>query len=569
VNVNRGRLIGLGLVIFAGTVWLYWPALRGGFLVSMDDDAYLQESARLNGLTWNAVKWAFTTATPYYHPLPWLSHVLDYEIWGRNAAGHHATSVVVHALNAALVFGFLWTLLGAASLTTVERLVLAWGTAVVFAIHPLQVESVAWISGRTQILCATFGIGCLWAYLLGAPRWAVWGLYALALLCKPMAVSLPFAMLAMDYFPLERHKQLGWRRLLVEKAVMIALAVAIGLATTASESRGNGLMVSLGTISLSDRMFLMFQSLSFYPWKLVWPAHLLPFYPLYPGLSLEQGPVLAAVLGVVAITAVAAVERQRIPMLAAGWGAYAIFILPVSGLVQTGPQTVASRYAYLAMLPLLLVAGGAVVWVWRFIARAIHHERRWATMARVGVAGLLLCEACVFGMDTRSLIPVWHDDVTLWRFPDSLVANRALMMTLLNESKFGEALQYARRDVEIAPEVPETHNNLGFVLNRLGRVEQAIGEYERAVGIDPNYAEGQSNLGTALVRIGKYEEAVAHYQQSLRVKPGLAETHYDLAVALIKLGRKTEAIGELKRALALRPDFTPARDVLAREQTNP
>jgi tetratricopeptide (TPR) repeat protein len=564
VNINRGRLIGLGLVIFAGTVWLYWPALHGGFLVSMDDDAYLQESARLNGLTWNAVKWTFTTATPYYHPLPWLSHVLDYEMWGRNAAGHHATSVVLHAFNAVLVFGFLWTLLGAASLTTAERLLLAWGSAVVFAIHPLQVESVAWMSGRTQVLCTTFGVGCVWAYAAGGRRWVVWVLFVLALLCKPMAVSLPFAMLAMDYFPLGRYKQLGWRRLLGEKAVMIALGVAVGLATTASESRSNGLMVSLGTISLSDRVFLMFQSLMFYAWKLVWPAHLLPFYPLSPGLSLEQWPVLVSVLGVVTITAVAAVERRRIPMLAAAWGAYAMFILPVSGLMQTGAQAIATRYAYLAMLPLLLLAGGVVVWIWR----------RSITMARVALAGLFVCEACVFGADTRRLIPVWQDDETLWhttlaQFPDSLVANRALMTTLLNERKFDEALQYARRNVEIAPDTAESHNNLGFVLMRLGRIEEAIVEYEQAVQIDPNYAEGQSNLGTALVRVGKYDEALVHYQQSLRVKPALAETHYDLAVALIKLGRKPEAIEELKRALTLQPDFTPARDVLARQQANP
>jgi protein O-mannosyl-transferase len=561
MTVSRTKLVGVALVIFAATVWLYWPALRGNFLVSMDDDAYLQESVRLNGLTWNALKWAFTTATPYYHPLPWLSHVLDYQMWGRNAAGHHLTSVAVHALNAALVLGFLWALLGAASLTTGERFLLALGVAVVFAIHPLQVESVAWMSGRTQLLCTTFGVGCLWAYLLGGSRWVVWGLYAAALLCKPMAVSLPFAMLAMDYFPLGRHKQLGWRRLLGEKVLLIALGAAVGLATTASESRANGLMVSLGTISLSDRLFLMFQSLTFYPWKLVWPAHLLPFYPLSPGLSLEQWPVLASALGVVIITVVAVVERRRIPILAASWGAYLMFILPVSGLMQTGPEAMASRYAYMAMLPLLLLAGGAVVWLWR----------RSITLARVSLAGLLICEACVFGADTRSLIHVWHDDETLWhttlaQFPDSVVANRALMMTLLNEHKPSEALHYAQRGVEIAPGSAESHNNLGFVLNRLGKVDEAIGEYEQAVQIDPDYAEGQSNLGTALVRVGKYEDAVAHYQQSLRVKPALAETHYDLAVAFIKLGRKPEAIEELKRAVTLRPDFTPARDALARLQ---
>src|ERR1039458_2522558 len=189
----------------------------------MDDDLYLRQAMRLNGLTWNAFQWAFTETQPYYHPLPRLSHVLDYQIWGTNAAGHHATSVVLHALNAALVFGFLWTLLAAASLTTGERLLTALGVAVVFAVHPLQVESVAWMSGRTQLLCTTFGIGSLWAYASGARRCAVWALFVAALFCKPLAVSLPFAMLATDYW---QRQKLGWVQLFRRNAALIAVGVA-------------------------------------------------------------------------------------------------------------------------------------------------------------------------------------------------------------------------------------------------------------------------------------------------------------------------------------------------------
>ncbi|MGO9610495.1 MAG: hypothetical protein ACLPT4_12730, partial [Verrucomicrobiia bacterium] len=215
MNVSRIKLVGVALVLFAGALWLHWPSVHGEFL-TVDDVEYLRQSERWNGLTWNAVKWAFTCTDSYYHPLARLSHVLDYQIWGKNAAGHHAAGVFLHALNAALVFGFLWTLLGATSLATGERLMLALWVAAVFAIHPLQVESVAWISGRTQVLCTTFGIACLWAYAAGSRRWVVWGLYVGALLCKPMAVSLPFVMLAIDYFPLRRHEQSGWKPLVWE-----------------------------------------------------------------------------------------------------------------------------------------------------------------------------------------------------------------------------------------------------------------------------------------------------------------------------------------------------------------
>ena len=360
MTVSRAKLVGIGLVIFVVTVWLYWPSIHGQFLGG-DDNEYLRQSARWNGLTWNAVKWAFTSTDSFYHPLPRLSHVLDYQVWGKNVEGHHATSVAVHALNAALVFGFLWTLVGATSLTTGERLMVALWAAVVFAIHPLQVESVAWISGRTQLLCTTFGIVCLWAYVLGARWWTVLVLFVAALLCKPMAVSLPFVMLAMDYYPLQRYKQLGWGRLIGEKMAMVILAVAVGVATIVT--RGDRI-ATLGMAPLLQRMLFLCQSLVFYPSKLLWPSHLAVMYPMR-FLSLSQGWVLVWVITVLVVTVVAVYERRRNPVLLATCGAYALLLLPVSGLLPTDSQVVEQRYAYMTMLPLLLLAGAAGVWVWR------------------------------------------------------------------------------------------------------------------------------------------------------------------------------------------------------------
>ena len=284
----------------------------------MDDDKYLQQAERLHGLTWDAVEWAFTDTQPYYHPLPRFSHLLDYQIWRTNAAGHHATSVVVHALNAALVFGFLWTLLGAASLATGERLAMALGVAVVFAIHPLQVESVAWMSGRTQLLCTTFGVGCLWAYVSGARRWVVWTLFAGALLSKPMAVTLPFVMLVIDYFPLRRYERMGWVPLFREKAGLIAFGLAVAAFTVISESHNGGMLVPLAVIHWPQRVFLVAQSLLFYPWKLVWPVSLEPFYPLLSDPSSRLLPVLPMVLGVGFIVGLCIWRGRRTPALLAG-----------------------------------------------------------------------------------------------------------------------------------------------------------------------------------------------------------------------------------------------------------
>ena len=625
MTVSRTKLVAVALVIFAVTVWLFWPSVHGEFL-NGDDYEYLRQSVRLYGLTWNAVKWAFTCTDSYYHPLPRLSHVLDYEIWGTNAAGHHLTGIVLHALNAALVFGFLWTLLGTASLTNGERVTVALWVAVVFAIHPLQVESVAWISGRTQLLCTTFAIGSLWAYAASARRWAVSALFVMALLCKPMAVSLPFVMLAMDYYPLRRHEQLGWGRLALEKAVMIALAAAASVMALIGKSE-IGQVIPLATIPLSDRVFLAFESLTFYPSKLIWPSHLSFFFPMRSGLSLHQWPVAASVLSVVVITAVAVMERRRQPMLAAGCGAYVMLVLPVSGLMPTAFQFVQQRYAYVAMLPLLLLAGGAGVWLWR----------RSTTAARLALIGVVAGQLCVFGARTRGLIPDWRNQETVGRValaesPDSEPLNRGFAMMLLDQGRASEALKYAQRDVEVAPQLWQAHMTLGTVLRRLGRLQEAmpqdeqalrlnpdsalahynfavalaeagrvpeaIAHYEQVLRINPDSVKAHINLGIALVQTGKikeaiaqdeqalrlqpdspvahnglanalaaagrFEEAIGHYKQALRVNPNLAETHFNLGLALEKLGRTPEAVEHYQQALRLRPDFAPAKNALAR-----
>ncbi|HUI06350.1 MAG TPA: tetratricopeptide repeat protein [Verrucomicrobiae bacterium] len=553
-GVSRTTLIGLALLIFAGTLWLYWPAVNGGFLTRMDDDEYLREAVRLSGLTWNAVRWAFTTTQPYYHPLPRLSLVLDYQLWGTDAQWYHATNIVLHALNAALVFGFLWTLLGAvASLATSERLALAFGVTAVFAIHPLQVESVAWISVRSQLLCTAFGIGCVWAYVTGARRWLVSVLFAVALLCKPTAVSLFFAMLAMDCFPLGRHERLGWGRLLREKTVLIALAAAAAVATLFTESRAGGLMEPLEAVRPLQRVFLAAQSLTFYPWKLVWPAWLSSYYPLHLGFSLRPLLVAASALAVAAVTALGIWRWRRTPALLASWGAYVMFVLPVSGLTLRGWQAAADRYAYVAILPLVLLAGGAVVWLWR----------RGPMVVRFPLVCLLAAELGFFGCRTRAQTAVWRNDETLWRgvlavFPDSAVANEMLAQALLNQNRIGEALACAQRAVRSEPSA-ETHRNLGIVLTRAGRVQEAIEEFDRSLQLKPDLADAHHNLALALMGLGRTTEAIGQWEQALRINPNFADAHCNLGIALQRAGRMGEAIGHYEQALRIDPDYAEAR----------
>ncbi len=553
-NVSRTVLVGVALTIFAGALWLYWPSTHGGFL-KVDDAEYVRQSMHCDGLTWNAVKWAFTSTDAYYQPLVRLSHFLDYQIWGINAAGHHATSVFLHALNAALVFGFLWTLLGATFLTTGERLSVAVWAAIVFAIHPLQTESVAWMAVRTQLLCTMFGISSLWAYTVGLRRRVVWGLYVAALLCKPTAVSLPFVMLAIDYFPLRRHERLGWERLVREKVVMIALAGMMAVATVTTESREDGPMAPVVAVPLSARVFRAFESLTFYPWKLDWPSHLSPNY--VSDVPLGPWTMLASVLTVVIVSATTVMERRRLPMLAAAWGAYLVLALPMSPLMPKGRQVVAMRYAYEAMLPLLLLVGAAGVWLWRRSTPAV----------RGLLVGLLACELCAFAIATRRLIPDWHDDETMHRatlveFPDSEEANRVLATELSDQERAGEALDYAQRGVDIAPQVCEAHVILGFVLCQLGRFPEAIRQEEQALQIDPYSASANFDLGWILMKLGKVPEAVEHYEQALRLKPDYAEAHNDLGNIFLREGKLNDAIGHYQQALRITPDSARAQDNL-------
>ena len=548
MNVSRIRLVGVALVIFTVTVWVYWPSVHGEFL-RVDDVEYLRQSVRWNGLTWNAAKWAFTSTDMYYHPLPRLFYVLSYQIWGTNAAGHHATSVLLHALNAALVFGCLWTLLGAVSLSTGERLTVALWVALVFVVHPLQAESVAWMSVRSQLLCTTFGIGSIWAYAGGVRRWLVWALFVAAVLCKPMAVSLPFVMLAIDYFPLRRHEQLGWGQLVWEKAVMIAIAgAAAGATMITSGLWGGGATAPLSVAPLSVRVFRVFESLTFYLVKLVWPAHLSPNYPL--DLSVSQWMVFASALTVLIITVVVVCERRRRPMLATVWGSYVMLVLPMSGLIPTGRPVVELRYPYVAMLPVLLLVGGAGVWVWRRSTAAV----------RGALVGLLACQLCVFAAGTRRLIPDWHNDETMRRatlaeFPDSEQANRELATELSDEGTASEALAYAQRGVEIAPQVCEAHVMLGRVLCQLGRLPEAIAQDEQALQINPYSAVAHLGFGLALMESGKMPEAMEHFEQALRIKPDYAEAHYNLGNVLLQVRRLPEAIRHFEQALRIKPDY--------------
>ena len=550
MKITHSTLVAVALAIFAGALWLFWPCTKGEFL-KVDDQEYLRQAVLAEGLTWNAVKWAFTSTDIYYQPLVRLSHVLDYQIWGRQPAGHHAVNVVLHAVNAVLVFGFLWTLLGSVSLKPGERLLVAGWTASIFAIHPLQTESVAWMAVRTQLLCTTWGISCLWAYVSGARRWVVGVLYGAALLCKPTAVSLPFVMLALDLFPLRRQEKYGWKPLLEEKAVFIVLAGLVAVVTVFTELRSSGPLAAAAAVPLPFRAIhvlrLYLQSLAFYPLKLDLPSHLSPYYFL--DVSPAPWTLLAAVLlsAGALITVAVVMDRRHAPLVVAALAAYVALVLPTSTPIPRDRLVVAMRYAYEAMLPVLLLTAAAGVWFWRRSPQAV----------RGLLAGLIACQAGAFALSTRSLIPVWYSDETMRRatvheFPGSEEANRDLATELADQDRGQEALAAAQRAIDLGPQVCEARVTLSRVLSLLDRYPEAAVQGEEAVRLDPTSARAHFSCALALMKLGKTAESIDHYQQAVRLDPRMAEAHCNLGLALAQTGRTDEALGHLRQAVAIR-----------------
>jgi tetratricopeptide (TPR) repeat protein len=522
--MNRSPVLISALAVAVLAVIAFWPCTRNGF-THWDDNIYLEGAAQ------HGVGWALTTTHVYYHPLTWLSHQLDLKLWGLNPVAHHAVNVLFHAANAGLVVWLVWLL--------TQRWPLAAWVGLAFAIHPLQVESVAWIAERKNVLCAFFSLLSLIFYVRGR-WWPTVATYAAALLSKPMAVPLPVVMMAIDYFPRGRR---DWRILTGKWPLFVLAAIITALAFRGQIDSGALRTHELG---LLERVLVASRSLIFYLWKIVWPAWLSPFYPLGENLRLAQAEFIVPAILCVLITA----GGWRVPALRAAWISYVALVLPVSGLFQTGGQAVADRFAYLAMIPVLLVAGHVAL-----------------KLPRVGPV-LLAGWTAWCAVRTEQQIPVWRDDATLWQavvehYPQSRVAFRLLTEALLQQGRFDEALPYAEHAAQVANDETE----LALLGQDFGSLTEhflqrrdfakALPAATWAVKLMPDNVPARSALGLALLKNGRSAEAV---EQLRDVR--LPAARYNLACALAQLGRLDEARAALAEAIALNPQFADfaARD---------
>lgn len=547
-------LIAAGL--FLGTLALY-ARVAGHPFIFFDDNRYVTENPTVQaGLTWQGIGWAFTTLhVSNWHPLTWLSHMLDVELFGLAPGAHHVVNVVFHAANAVLVFLVFLRMTGA-----------TWRSALVaalFAVHPTHVESVAWVAERKDVLSTLFGLLALlvyagWARRGGAGRYlGVVALFAASLLSKPMWVTLPFLLLLLDLWPLQRwagspvpvdpeppaSPRIGLLRLVLEKLPLLGLSVASSAVTVVAQSQG-GAMVNLD-LGMGSRIGNAAVAYVRYVAKTIWPADLAIYYP-HPASGLPSWQAIGAAALVAFATAAAFLAVKRAPWFALGWSWFLGTLVPVIGLVQVGAQAMADRYTYVPTIGLYVVVA------WGLAALA----RRW-NVGR-GTAAAAAAAIVVFAAVTWNQVGYWSDHVVLFEHalavePRSGIAVGVLSEGMRRAKRYDEALALAQEADALAPDNARHLNNLAISYRDLKRLEEAREVLEAAIRVDPSYPTSWLNLGLVEMDLGRAPEAIAAYEGALARGVENPSAIGNLAVLYQSTGRLREASWAFERATQLDP----------------
>jgi tetratricopeptide (TPR) repeat protein len=587
---NARHTVFICVLLGAITLAAYWPVFHSDF-VNLDDHDYVTENPHvLNGLSREDVSWAFGTGyAGNWHPLTWLSHMLDVQLFGLKPAWHHGVNLLFHIANSLLLFLLLKRMTGT-----------QWRSAFVaflFALHPLHVESVAWVAERKDVLSTFFFMLTLLAYAkyveekaesrkqkaetvehggrfqlsafsfqLSAWYGLALALLALGLISKPMLVTLPFVLLLLDFWPLARFQpstqtlQLKTLVLFCREKIPFFLVAAASSVVTFLVQQGGKAVSTTEALPISLRAANAAVSYLKYLGKTIWPVDLAVFYP-YPGThgtgSQPDWQIAGAVLVLTVVSASAIVRWKRKPWLATGWFWYLGTLAPVIGLVQVGTQAMADRYSYIPLI------GVFICFVWG--AANVFTGRRWGAVALtvVGIATVVVCGALA-----QNQAKYWRDDFALFEHALAVTTNNApahfnLGTALGRQGKYNEALTQFQAALEIDPFSADTHYNSGLTLASLGKMEAAAEEYRAALRLRSDHARARCNLGTVLWSLGRRDEALDQFAEALRLKPDCLEAHYGLGVVLAAGGSFAQAETHLAEAIRLKPDLAEAYTRLA------
>jgi protein O-mannosyl-transferase len=597
------------------TFIVFSPALRNGF-VNWDDLETLVENQNFRGFTWSHLRWMFTTFhLGHYQPLSWLTFSLDYLLWGMDAFGYHLTNILLHSANAVLFYFVTLRLLEIATpISSAIVLMLAAGfSALVFAIHPLRVESVAWATERRDVLSGFFLLLAVLSYLKAAGRetkhtsgrrWLAVSalLYVLSLLSKGSGMTLPLVLLVLDVYPLRRlgggmGKWFGGgaRRVWLEKLPFFIAAVAAGAVALTAQQKA-GALVSTETHDLTGRIVQALYGITFYMVKTLLPTNLAPLYEIPFDLHLFHWRVIlaAAVFLLSCVGFFAA--RYRWPGAMTGWIVYLLLLAPVLGVAQAGLQLVADRYSYLSCMVWAILFATLLVRLWRPSMDGVP---------RPGIAALFIAIPLFvfFGLGslTWRQTKIWHDSETLWnhalaaspssmahfhvgRFmaqqgdlaeaekhlrraveinPTNDVIQSNLALVLARQGNLPEATAHFYRALEINPADPATLNNMGITLAQQGKLDEAIQHFQRSLEIKPNDASGHTNMANLLLDRGDVDGATKHLRVAIEIDPADADNHNTLAIISAKRGNLAEATGYLRRVVELKPADAAAANNLA------
>jgi tetratricopeptide (TPR) repeat protein len=557
----------IGVALATLTLLVYWRSFDHPF-VHYDDPAYVSQNRHVaTGLRAENVRWALTAFEVHnWHPLTWLSLQLDAQLYGtRKVTGFHVTNVLLHTANTLLLFLVLGRMTG-----------LVWRSAVVaglFALHPLHVESVAWVAERKDVLSTLFLMLALAAYLYyvrrpGVLRYLLVVLaLVLGLMAKQMLVTLPAVLLLLDYWPLRRWRRspeaapattvpapplperMSFPQLLVEKLPLFAVALAGSVIAFLAQLR-SGALTSLESLPLGVRVWNALLAYVAYIGKMLWPMHLAAYYP-HPGAAVSVTHALGAGLLLVLITVLVLGPGRRWPYLAVGWLWYLGTLLPVIGLVQISTQGMADRYTYVPLIGLLLL----LTWAVADLIRALHLPRFVPAVAGGGV--LAACAALTFVQ-----LGYWADDQSLWEHAVAVTADNPfahcnLAAALMSRGRPERALIECRKAIDIAPETTEAHYHIGVLLLLVGRPTEATAEFQKAVALDPGHAEAHAKLGGCYYQQGLLEAARKEFEGVVTAAPESSRAYADLALVLGDLGRQDEAVAEYRRAIDLDPRSAP------------
>jgi protein O-mannosyl-transferase len=572
-------ILSLSLLVFV----TFLPCLLNGF-VNLDDKSYVARNPHvLQGLTWQDLKWAWSNMeSSNWHPLTWISHMLDAQIYGAGPTGHHATNVLLHVLNTVLLFLLLKQMTGAHWRSFIM--------AAFFGVHPLRVESVAWISERKDVLSVCFWLLATLAYVRYAHEFKArsskskmfYGLsvvlFIFGLLAKPMLVTLPFTLLLLDYWPLRRWPQTSIKRLLLEKIPFLILAVGSSVVTFMAQERG-GSVTPADALGISARLANAIVSYVRYLGMTAWPTDLSAIYP-HPGHWPWQ-TVAEAGLVLVVITALTLWKLRPMPYLAVGWFWFLGTLVPVIGLVQVGRQAIADRYTYIPSIGLLL----AIVWAANGLTEKWRNRKTLASIAISAV--LVICVAL-----TVRQISYWKDSKTLFSHAMAVtqrnwIASAYLAAELQDRGELHEAIAMCKESlqmnpyrsdvqcklaemflqlrqfddaraqfqkaVELDPDDIESRQGLGATLQDMGHLDEAMAQFNQVLRIDPDYADAYSNLGNCYGIQGHFDDAIRCFEQAVKLKPKSAANHHELGVGFAHAKRWDEAVAQFQLATQLDP----------------